>query len=83
MFIREVVTGKKSGSPVRYLQVVESCRDPESGKSKHRVLLPLGRADRLDHARLRSLVVALERYAPGDASRRPWSASRCAWWRSA
>ena len=61
MFLREVVTGQKTGNPVRYAQIVEAYRD-EAGKSRQRVLLPLGRVDRLDPEQIRRLVVALSRY---------------------
>src|SRR5262249_24248547 len=61
MFLREVVTGQKTGNPVRYAQIVEAYRD-DAGKSRHRVLLPLGRVDRLDREQIRHLVVALTRY---------------------
>ena len=61
MFLREVVTGQKAGRPVRYAQIVESFRD-HAGKSRHRVLLPLGRVDQIDREQVRRLVVALSRY---------------------
>lgn len=61
MFLREVVTGRREGKPVRYAQIVEAYRN-DDGKSRHRVLLPLGRVDRLDHDQVRRLVVALSRY---------------------
>lgn len=61
MFLREVVTGQKAGRPVRYAQIVESFRD-EAGKSRHRVLLPLGRVDQIDRERIRHLVISLSRY---------------------
>src|SRR5271165_4854629 len=61
MFLREVVTGQKTGSPVRYAQIVEAYRD-DAGKSRQRVLLPLGRVDRLDRDQIRRLVVGLSRY---------------------
>src|SRR5215470_13688779 len=61
MFLREVVTGQREGHPVRYAQIVEAYRNDE-GKSRHRVLLSLGRVDRLDTERVRRLVVALSRY---------------------
>jgi transposase len=61
MFLREVVTGQKTGNPVRYAQIVEAYRN-EDGKSRHRVLLPLGRVDRLDKDQIRRLVTALSRY---------------------
>jgi len=61
MFLREVVTGQKSGSPVRYAQIVESYRD-EAGKSRHRVLMSLGRVDRIDKDQVRKLITSLARY---------------------
>jgi hypothetical protein len=61
MFLREVVTGKREGKPVRYAQIVEAFRN-EQGKSRHRVLLSLGRVDHLDREQIRRLVVALSRY---------------------
>lgn len=61
MFLREVVTGKREGKPVRYAQIVEAFRN-DDGKSRHRVLLSLGRVDRLDREQVRRLVVALSRY---------------------
>jgi len=61
MFLREVVTGRREGKPVRYAQIVEAYRN-DDGKSRHRVLLALGRVDRLDRDQVRRLVVALSRY---------------------
>jgi hypothetical protein len=61
MFLREVVTGKREGKPVRYAQIVEAFRNDE-GKSRHRVLLSLGRVDRIDRDQIRRLVTALSRY---------------------
>ena len=61
MFLREVVTGQKTANPVRYAQIVEAYRD-DAGKSRQRVLMPLGRVDRLDRDQIRRLVVALSRY---------------------
>lgn len=61
MFLREVVTRRKSAEPVRYAQIVEAYRNAE-GQSRHRVLLSLGRVDRLDKESLRRLIVALARY---------------------
>ena len=61
MFLREVVTGKREGKPVRYAQIVEAFRN-DDGKSRQRVLLSLGRVDRLDRDQVRRLVVALSRY---------------------
>lgn len=61
MFLREVVTGQRTANPVRYAQIVESFRD-EQGKSRHRVLMSLGRVDQIDREQLRKLVVSLSRY---------------------
>ena len=61
MFIREVVTGQRTDKPVRYAQIVESFRD-EAGRVQKRVLLSLGRVDRLDREQIRRLVTALSRY---------------------
>ena len=61
MFLREVITGQKTGTPVRYAQIVESYRD-DSGKSRHRILMSLGRVDRIDKDRIRKLVTSLTRY---------------------
>ncbi len=61
MFLREVVTGQRAGKPVRYAQIVEAYRN-EAGQSRHRVLLSLGRVDRLDRDQVHRLVVALSRY---------------------
>jgi transposase len=61
MFLREVVTGQRTGQPVRYAQIVESFRD-DAGISRHRVLLSLGRVDQLDRDQIRRLVVGLSRY---------------------
>src|SRR5688572_23663061 len=61
MFIREVVTGQKTGKPVRYAQIVEAYRN-EQGKSRHRVLLALGRVDRINKPALERLVAGLNRY---------------------
>lgn len=61
MFLREVVTGQKTGNPVRYARIVESFRD-DDGKVQQRVLLSLGRVDQIDREQVRRLVVALSRY---------------------
>src|SRR5713226_5217017 len=61
MFLREVVTGRREGNPVRYALIVQAYRN-DDGKSRHRVLLSLGRVDRLDRDQVRRLVVSLSRY---------------------
>jgi hypothetical protein len=61
MFLREVVTAQKTDNPVRYAQVVESYRD-DAGRVRKRVLLSLGRVDRLDRDKVQTLINALGRY---------------------
>ena len=61
MFLREVVTGKRTARPLRYAQIVEAYRN-EAGQSRHRVMLSLGRVDQLDKEQIRRLVVSLSRY---------------------
>jgi len=61
VFLREVVTGQRTNTPVRYAQIVESYRD-DAGKSRHRVLMSLGRVDRIDREQIRRLVTSLSRY---------------------
>lgn len=67
MFVREVVTGQKEGRPVRYAQIVASYRNAQ-GQPRHKVVLSLGRVDRLDRPQLLGLVRALARYL-GDGER--------------
>ena len=72
MFVREVVVGKKSGNPARYVQVVESFRDEKTGTPRHRVLFSLGRVDKIDREQLRRFVASLSKYLdegtlPADA----------------
>ena len=61
MFLREVVTGQREGKPVRYAQIVEAYRN-EAGKSRHRVLMSLGRVDEIDREQIHRLIVSLSRY---------------------
>jgi transposase len=61
MFLREVVTGQRTETAVRYAQIVESFRD-EQGRVRKRVLLSLGRVDQIDRDQVRRLVIALSRY---------------------
>ncbi len=61
MFLREVVTGQRTGNPARYAQIVESFRD-DQGRVRKRVLLSLGRVDQLDREQIGRLVTALSRY---------------------
>lgn len=62
MFLREVVTGQKTGKPTRYAQLVHSYRDPDSNKVKHRVLFSFGRVADIDKEALRRLIASLSRY---------------------
>ena len=61
MFLREVITGKREGKPIRYAQIVEAYRN-EEGKARTRVLMPLGRVDQIDKEQIRKLIVSLSRY---------------------
>ncbi|MFW5876636.1 MAG: hypothetical protein ACOCXM_07860 [Myxococcota bacterium] len=77
MFVREVVTGQKEGRPVRYAQIVASYRNAQ-GKPRHKVVLSLGRVDRLDRPQLLGLVRALVRYlGDGDGVPRPQPGRVC------
>ena len=62
MFLREVVTGQKTGKPTRYAQLVHSYRDADTNKVKHRVLFSFGRVADIDKEALRRLIASLSRY---------------------
>jgi hypothetical protein len=55
----------KDGTTVRYLSIAHNERSP-GGPSVAKVLLPLGREDRLDVAGLRRLVGSINRYLGDD-----------------
>jgi hypothetical protein len=61
MFRREVVTGQKTGPPVRYAQIVEKDREAGTGKSKHRGWRSRGRVEALDQDPIRRLMISLSR----------------------
>src|SRR3954467_7912707 len=56
----------RDGSTVRYVSIAHNERSP-GGPSGAKVLLPLGREDRLDVAGLRRLVGSINRYLGEDA----------------
>jgi len=69
MYIREVVSARKKGPDVVYVQLVEGQRDPDTGKVKTTILHTFGRKDSLDLPQIRRLVDQLIRYL--DEEERP------------
>jgi DDE family transposase len=65
VYLRTSSRRNKDGSAVRYLSIAHNERSP-GGASVARVLLPLGREDRLDVAGLRRLVGSINRYLGED-----------------
>src|SRR4051794_6955502 len=66
VYLRTSSRRNKDGSTVRYLSSAHNQRSP-GGPSVARVLLPLGREDRLDVDALRRLVGSINRYLGEDA----------------
>src|SRR3954467_15707685 len=66
MYLRTSSRRNRDGSTVRYVSIAHNERNP-GGPSVARVLLPLGREDRLDVAGLRRLVGSINRYLGEDA----------------
>src|SRR3954471_9942612 len=66
VYLRTSSRRNKDGSTVRYLSIAHNERGP-GGPSVAKVLLPLGREDRLDVAGLRRLVASINRYLGEDA----------------
>src|SRR3954449_7667983 len=66
VYLRMSSRRNKDGSTVRYLSIAHNERSP-GGPSVAKVLLPLGRGDRLDVAGLRRLVGSINRYLGEDA----------------
>jgi hypothetical protein len=66
VYLRTSSRRNKDGSTVRYLSIAHNERSP-GGPSVARVLLPLGREDRLDVAGLRRLVGSINRYLGEEA----------------
>src|SRR5687768_11421290 len=66
VYLRTSSRRNKDGSTVRYLSIAHNERSP-GGPSVAKVLLPLGREDRLDVAGLRRLVGSMNRYLGEDA----------------
>ena len=65
VYLRTSSRRNKDGSTVRYLSIAHNERSP-GGPSVAKVLLPLGREDRLDVAGLRRLVGSINRYLGDD-----------------
>jgi hypothetical protein len=61
MYLREVVSPRKRGTDVRYLQLVAGERDAQ-GRVQTRILHSFGRTDQLDVEQIRRLVDQLSRY---------------------
>ena len=66
VYLRTSSRRNKDGSTVRYLSIAHNERSP-GGPSVAKVLLPLGREDRLDVAGLRRLVGSINRYLGEEA----------------
>src|SRR4051795_3905754 len=66
VYLRTSSRRNKDGSMVRYLSIAHNERSP-GGPSVAKVLLPLGREDRLDVEALRRLVGSINRYLGEDA----------------
>jgi hypothetical protein len=66
VYLRTSSRRNRDGSTVRYLSIAHNERSP-GGPSVAKVLLPLGREDRLDVAGLRRLVGSINRYLGEDA----------------
>lgn len=67
MYLRTSSRLNKDGTTVRYVSIAHNERSP-GGPSVAKVLLPLGREDRLDVAGLRRLVGSINRYLGDDAA---------------
>jgi hypothetical protein len=66
VYLRTSSRRNKDGSTVRYVSIAHNERSP-GGPSVAKVLLPLGREDRLDVEALRRLVGSINRYLGEDA----------------
>src|SRR3954465_794779 len=66
MYLRTSSRRNRDGSTVRYVSIAHNERSP-GGPSVAKVLLPLGREDRLDGAGPRRLVGSINRYLGEDA----------------
>jgi Transposase DDE domain len=64
MYLRVTKRRNADGSEVRYYQLAENHRDPESGAAVAKVLYNFGRADQLDVEQLRRLAASILRVVP-------------------
>ena len=62
MYIRQISRRLADGSRVRYLQLAQQVRDPETGVPRDEVLHHFGRADQIDQEQLRRLIESLSRF---------------------
>jgi hypothetical protein len=66
MYLRVTKRRNADGSEVRYYQLAENHRDPESGVAVAKVLYNFGRADQLDVDQLRRLAASILRVVPDE-----------------
>lgn len=66
MYIRQISRKRSDGSRVRYLQLAQKIRDPETGIPRDEVLYHFGREDTIDKEQIKRLVSSLSRFL--DAS---------------
>ena len=66
MYVRQISRKRSDGSRVRYLQLAEKVRDPDTGTPRDRVFFHLGREDQLDKGQLQRLVKSLSRFLGAD-----------------
>lgn len=71
MFVKEVSAPRKGGPPVKYVQIVESVREPGRSSPRHQVVLNLGRADQVERQRIGELVRLLSRFLGQDEAPLP------------
>jgi len=66
MYVRQISRKRSDGSRVRYLQLAEKVRDPDTGTPRDRVFFHLGREDQLDKGQIQRLVRSLSRFLGAD-----------------
>jgi hypothetical protein len=67
MYIRQISRKRADGSRVRYLQLAQKIRDPETGIPRDEVLYHFGREETIDKDQIKRLVSSLSRFLdPSD-----------------
>jgi transposase len=67
MYIRQISRKRSDGSRVRYLQLAQKIRDPQTGIPRDEVLYHFGREDAIDRVQIKRLVNSLSRFLdPSD-----------------